>query len=148
MISILTALRYLKDSLSKENYNKIIKILEDETNSGFTEEMREYPESQILRYAKLYLPEGKTHYFNEEFSNEDLAFLINMFFVFELEYVSAEGKQKEELDAINWWLKKEIAYQTINRLVGEKKITCVIQNEKDWCRYFLFPYQSEIEEKN
>lgn len=86
-----------------------------------------------METAKKYLPEGKAHLLDYTFSDEELAGYIDAFF-----FQGIEGLQfpNEEAEAQTYLLKKEIAYQTIRRLAGKKRIPGVIQSEKDWIRYF------------
>lgn len=137
MINILEGLKYLKDAISEESYSKIVKILEEETNCGFTEEMRKCPGVEAFRYAKLYLPEGKVHYIETVFSDDVLAALIDILFLKD-QYLINSTMETEKKEAVIWWYKKEVAYQAVRRLVGKERIPTLIQNEDDWKRYFFF----------
>ncbi|MBP3577677.1 MAG: hypothetical protein J6K15_06170 [Lachnospiraceae bacterium] len=88
-----------------------------------------------LAKALKYLPEGKTHITEEQFSDRDLAACVNAFFLTESDKnVGMSEEEKGEL----YWYKKEVAYQVIRRLIGNgERIPAVIQTEEDWKRYFL-----------
>lgn len=43
--------------------------------------MRDWPSVEAVKYAKQYMPEGKKHYFETEFSNDMLAAAIDSTFL-------------------------------------------------------------------
>lgn len=90
-----------------------------------------------LEELKKYIPEGETHYIKEQFSDERLAMFVSMFFLEETDkaYKDLDEKAKAEI----FWGKKEVAYQVIQRLIGNKKsMLGIIQTEDDWNRFFGF----------
>lgn len=98
-------------------------------------------ESKEIEMMKQYLPEGETHITKEQFTDERMAKLVNMLFLTET-YKSYYEKLTEKEKANLYWFKKEVAYQVIQRLIGNNgKIPTVIQTEADWNRYFMFDDQ-------
>lgn len=92
-----------------------------------------------MEIVKKYLPEGKTHITDQVFSDEELAGWVDALFMKKVD----REYQTEKEEAIHYLMEKEIAYQVIKRLAGDKRIPCVIQNEKDWKRYFQLPDQDD-----
>lgn len=93
-----------------------------------------------METAKKYLPEGRNHIIETQFSDEELAKFIDALFFKEKEGVKFPD---EKTEAEHYLIKKEVAYQTIRRLAGGKNIPAIIQSEKDWIRYFQLEHQGD-----
>lgn len=96
-----------------------------------------------IETAKKYFPKGNTHITDTKFSDRELAKLVDMMFFKNTE----QHFDSEEEEAVNFLMKKEVAYQVIRRLAGEEEIQGVIQNEMDWMWYFQLGNPDRISEK-
>lgn len=94
---------------------------------------------QVKSFVKTRLIAGNPHLV-ERFEKEELAVLVQATFFNEQEL---RVEYTEEKAVRNYVLRKEIAYQVIQALLGgsDAEPDGVIKDEKDWCRYF------EIQEK-